>query len=271
MISVAGLPFDVQGPFSTGELQLLAALEQLQIPPLTDLTFTLRVTADPPWRPPDVQLAKYGSPAALHFHHDCIRVAHEQVIGEFDVIRRRGSFARYDDSGAPLRIMLRAACTASLPLHGAMPLHACALIEGDRAYVCFGESGAGKTTLAAVSGLSVLSDEIVSITAEQNGLSVRATGFGDEIGHAPAVTKPVQVAALVQLAKGPMFRALRLPRHDVLPQLLKAVLAPPHRLVWTAALDVLRSVLASSVPVVRMEWSPDQPPFRDLADFIQAL
>lgn len=271
MISVAGLPFHIEAsvPLSDGEMRLISDLERLKIPAMTDRAFAMEVTSDPPWTPAAEQRSAWGTPAAISFADQSLRIAHDEVIGEFDLVSGRGSYARYSEFGGPLRIMLRVACTASLPFHGAIPLHSCAVVRQGEAYVFFGESGAGKTTMARVSRLPVISDEIVAVAASDGRLFARATGFGEELGSEPAATIPVRVAALVHLTKGERFHAVRLSRREAMPELLKVILTPPHPHAWTAALRVLGRIIESNVPIVRMRWSPERSPIDDLAAFLE--
>jgi hypothetical protein len=261
MTSVGGLPFAFSGlPFSGEEGRLLDMLARLDVPPFVDEPFALeRIDAAPP-----PGLPAPGEPAVVSFAGDRIRIAHADGAGELDLPARRGTYARFTGSGAPLRAMLRTAVVSMLPLHGGLPLHAAGLIAGDRALVLFGESGAGKSTIASIARLPVLSDEIVAVTLEDDRIIARSTGFGDEVytGGAPGAAPPV--AALVQLAKGAHFAITPLSHAAATRALLRTILSPPHPLVWTHALAILGALLATKTPVIRMAWPADHSPIPDL-------
>lgn len=273
MISIGGLPFDLASglPFSQEELALIAAHERMNIPLVTNETFLLERVADRPWTPSRSEIAPVGGPARLHTDGDRIRVAHEEVVGEIDVAARRGTYARFGSSPAPLRIMLRTACTAMLPLHGAIPLHSSAVIAGDEALVFFGMSGAGKSTTAALSQLPLISDELVAITVAGGEAFARPTGFARELhADSPEVT-PIRVAAFVQLAKAPQFSVTPLHAAAAMPELLKMVLSPSHPLIWNRVIAALGALLATRTPLLRMAWAADRSPVPQLLSALESL
>ncbi|HEX6100057.1 MAG TPA: hypothetical protein VF432_27340 [Thermoanaerobaculia bacterium] len=266
MRSIGGLPFVFPGcSFSDEEERLLEMLSRLNVPPFVAEPFVIERSdaAPPPGLPPP------GEPAVISFAGDRIRIAHADGAGELDLLAHRGTCTRFTNSGAPLRAMLRTAVVAMLPLHGGLPLHAAGLVADDRALVLFGESGAGKTTIASIAGLPVLSDEIVAVTVEDGRPVARSTGFGDEVytGGAPGVARPV--AALVQLAKADRFAVTPLSHAEATRALLKVILSPPHPRVWTRAIATLGAILSTQTPVVRMAWPGDRTPIPDLLALLE--
>lgn len=69
---------------------------------------------------------------------------------------------------------------------GSLVLHSAALAEDGHAYVCFGKSGAGKTTLCRLSdqaGIgSILSDELNALEISPSGVDVLAMPFAGDFG-----------------------------------------------------------------------------------------
>ena len=263
MRSIGGLPFDFGAAhFSNEELRLLDLLDRLDVEPFVKESFVLERTVDSPWAP--TERPGLGEPAVMSFGSNSVRIAHAEGIGEIDLVARRGVYARFSDSAAPLRAMLRTAVVSMLPLHGGIPLHAAGLGIGEEAVVLFGESGAGKSTVAAMSQLPVLSDEIVAITINDGRAVARTTGFGDEVYAAAPVGVAKPVAALVELAKADRFAVTPLAHAEALRSLLKVILSPPHPLVWNRAIEVLGALLATKTPIVRMAWTGDLSPIADL-------
>jgi hypothetical protein len=262
MRSIGGLPFVFPGcSFSDEEERLLQMLARLDVPPFVEEPFVI----EPPSGGEATEASpRKGEPAVISFEGDRIRITHGEGIGEIDLMARRGTYARFTGSGAPLRAMLRTAVVAMLPLHGGLPLHAAGLVAGERALVLFGESGAGKSTIASITRLPVLSDEIVAVILEDGRPVARSTGFGDEVytGGAPGTALPV--AAFVQLAKGDRFAATPLSQAEATRALLKVILSPPHPLVWTRAIAALGAILATKTPVLRMSWTGDRSPIPEL-------
>ena len=266
MRSIGGLRFDFDAtlPFSSEERRLLDLLARLDGEPFVNEPFVLERTSDAPWTPP--LRPPLGEPAVMSFSGDRVRIAHGEGIGEIDLIARRGAYARFSEGAAPLRAMLRTAVVSMLPLHGGIPLHAAGLAIDGESIVLFGESGAGKSTIAAISQLPVLSDEIVAVTIDGGRAVARTTGFGDELYASAVVGAAKPVAAFVQLAKADRFEVTPLDRVEALRSLLKVILSPPHPLVWNRAIAVLGALLSTTTPVVRMAWNGDRSPIPELRD-----
>jgi len=264
MRSIGGLPFALESalPLSSEERRFLQALERIDVEPFVREPFVLTLTATEPWSPSTVPLP--NEPATLSFDGDRIRVAHAEGIGEIDLAARRGTYARTGESAAPLRAMLRTAVVSMLPSHGGIPLHAAGLVAGDEAIVLFGESGAGKSTIAAISQLPVLSDEIVAVNLDSGRPFARSTGFGDELHAERPVGDAKPVAAFVQLAKADRFEVTPLAREEALRALLKVILSPPHPLVWSHAIATVGALLATRTPIVRMGWRGTHSPIPEL-------
>jgi len=162
---IGGLPFDLRSavPFSREEHRFLEALQRLDMEPFVTEAFVLTRTVSETASQSELQRPLPGEPAVLSFAGDCILVAHAAGIGEIDLVTRRGTYTSNGESAAPLRAVLRTAVVSMLPLHGGIPLHSAGLVTGNESIVLFGESGAGKSTIAAISELPVLSEDRKSV------------------------------------------------------------------------------------------------------------
>jgi hypothetical protein len=85
-----------------------------------------------------------------------------------------------------------------LDLGGAV-LHSSGVVDGDRAWVFFGHSGAGKTTIARRSlaeGRTVLSDDINALFVEDSVSYVAKMPFAGELGRSNERVEPVRLVGL---------------------------------------------------------------------------
>jgi hypothetical protein len=85
---------------------------------------------------------------------------------------------------------------------GGAALHSSAIVDGDRAWVFYGPSGAGKTTVArrgAATGRAVLSDDLNAILVDGDGAWVAKLPFAGELGHDNRPAGPYPLAGLSRL------------------------------------------------------------------------
>jgi hypothetical protein len=104
----------------------------------------------------------------------------------------------------------------------------------------------------------VLSDELVAIGPGRPFSLVRSGFWGEGRPGAGAPSAPLGL--LVDLAKGPAFHVERLRPAVAAGRLLASVPVPHAPALWQRALAVVAE-LVPCVPVVRMEWSPREPPW----------
>jgi hypothetical protein len=196
-----------------------------------------------------------------------LRVRHAAFQAELDPGSRSGWLRRVRGAAYPLEITLRVALCARLPLAGGLPLHAAGLVVDGWGGVFFGVSGAGKSTLASLSPHPVLSDELVAVLGGP-GFGLAATGFWGELERDELRRGRFPLGALVELAKGPAFRWERVAPEAAFRRLVHVALVPPAPRLWTEALGVVGR-LVREVPVYRMEWTPQAPPWDEIARAIR--
>ena len=124
--------------------------------------------------------------------------------GWIDLATGRGeALSCTHDQGAAENFLRVAVARLLLP-EGGFLLHACAVVSGGEAFVGFGPSGAGKTTLAGLAGSRpVLSDDLVVLRRDGAGrLCAIPTLFRD--GGAPPREGGYPVRRLMRLRKSPV-------------------------------------------------------------------
>jgi len=264
------VPFVVRGAegFSAEERRLVGVFgaDPDDAPGVSD-PFCFEVSEGEPWpglgaRPP------YGEAAEIVSAGGDLEIRHHEFVASTQLSRRQGSIARRTAAGFPLEISLRTAMCALLPGSGGVALHAAGLEIAGRGLVFFGPSGAGKTTLANASPFPVLSDELVAVTGRPWRLC--STGFWGEMSRdVGPMRQPLPLAALVELRKGDELRIEAMEKAAIVKQLVKVLVVPLETELWNTGLRVLGE-LAASIPVLRMSWSPETPPWGKLRALVDS-
>jgi hypothetical protein len=228
--------------------------------------FEVELVPEPPWTSDDPSLFPRMEPAVQRWSGDRLLVSHHSFTAEIEPFASRARLCRREPRAYPLEAVIRTAMMARLPLVGGLPLHAAGVVLGGRGIAFIGASGAGKTTLASSSPVPVLSDELVAV-APGRPLGLTRSGFWGEAEPAGGPAS-APLALLVDLAKGPRFRAVRLGPAVALGRICASAPVPHAPELWRRALAVAGE-LASSVPVFRMEWSPAEPPWPGITALLE--
>lgn len=212
----------------------------------------------PPW----------GEPARVAAHGEGVQLAHAVFQAGIDptgLVR----LYRETSEAFPLEITLRTALCTLLPGAGGLPFHAAGVVAGG-GLLFFGPSGAGKSTLAGSSPFAVVSDELVAVVGEPWAL-VESGFFGElESAEASGLDDETPLAALFELEKAPEFRLARLSPGAAARRLLASLLVPPAPAPWRAALAALAR-LTERVPVYRLGWRREEPPWKRLSAALPEL
>ena len=154
---------------------------------------------------------------------------------------------------------LRILHTLVLAKQGGFLLHAASAVRNGRAFLFFGASGAGKTTItrAAPADAVVLTDEISYVRRFGEGYAAYGTPFTGELAKlGENVSAPI--AGLYHLVQAPHNRISPLGPGDAARALLESILffaedAELVKCVFQSACDIV-----SRVPVYRLDFMPDQ-------------
>jgi hypothetical protein len=259
--------------FSAGPDEALLESERTSLerldpePDASGPAFEIDLVPDPPWTSDDRALFPQWEPAVQRWVGGRLLVSHRSFVAEIDPFAARARLQRREPRAYPLEAVIRTALLARLPLVGGLPLHAGAVVLGGRGVAFFGPSGAGKTTLAATAPVPVLSDELVAIAPDRPLRLVRSGFWGAAPAGSGVAGGPL--ALLVDLKQGPAFRLEPLRPVAAAGRLLASVPVPLVPAIWQRALAVVAEVVAQ-VPVARMEWAPEAPPWQALQAFIDA-
>jgi hypothetical protein len=216
----------------------------------------------PPWTSEEAALYPRWEPAVQRWQGERLLCSHRSFTAEIDPFAGLVRLHRREGRAYPLEAVIRTTMTARLPLVGGLPLHAAGVVIEGRGVALFGPSGAGKTTVAAMSPYPVLSDELVAAAPGRPFHLVRSGFWGE--GMASGSPGPAPLALLLDLAKGPAFRLVSLRPAEAAGRLLASAPVPLGPPLWSRALAVAAE-LVRQVPVQRMEWAPADPPWERLA------
>ena len=237
-------------------------------PALDQPSFEIELVDAPPWTSDDPALFPQWEPAVQRWEGERLLASHKSFTAEIEPFASRARLQRREARAYPLETVIRTSMMARLPLVGGLPLHAAGVVLAGRGVAFFGASGAGKTTLSATSPVPVLSDELVAIGPGRPFSLVRSGFWGEGRPRAGASSAPLGL--LVDLAKGPAFRVERLSPAIAAGRVLASVPVPHAPALWRRALGVVAE-LVTQVPVVRMEWSPLDPPWPALVRLLDEL
>jgi len=209
-----------------------------------------------------------AEPARVVWDGKRLLLEHAAFEAVIDAGARAAVVRRHGDDPTGLVTTLRTALSARLPLEGGVLLHAAALGHRGRAFVFFGPSGIGKSTLAGRSPWRVLGDELAAVLPRR-GAEPRLVSSASFPAQRPVADSSARepdeppLACLVELAQGPRFELERLERATALRRLLGSLVVPPAPPWWSAALEVAGD-LVRETPCYRMAWSLDTSPFDPL-------
>jgi hypothetical protein len=150
-------------------------------------------------------------------------------------------------------------CVRLLAQRSGVELHACGVIDGDRAFLFVGQSGAGKSTMARVwsaqCGAVVLSDDRIIVRCDSGNATIHGTPWhGDE---ALMAARSAQLAHVFILRQGPTARTVPLHGAAAVAQLFSCTFPPFHSARALAdTLEVLE-LIADRTPCSELWFRPD--------------
>jgi len=224
------------------------------------------------------QFVQDGSQLIFRFpaepHRAFLTLATDADFQRIDVWPQEGALALLDNSGRCRTALIRRPIDQVLMMgllaqHEGVVVHACGFSSENRAVLCPGVSGDGKSTLSRILEASgrgeVLSDERMILRAGQNEFHAWGTPWRSDGGHARNRSAPL--AAICFLDKSPDNHLLPVTPADALRRLLKTASIP-----WfiPALRDKVLPVLdrlVSSVPAWQLGFTPGP----EAARYIQAL
>src|SRR5262245_36982732 len=191
------------------------------------------------------------------WHDGRFALASHPSRAEGDLARRRVAF-RAGPGPSLNPDLFRLLCSFLLMETGGVLLHASAVVDGRRAWVCCGPSGRGKQTIAGLAGARpVLNDEPVARGAGPRGWEACATPFYGSGGPAMArVNERAPLRGLCFLRKATHFAHRRLSGSEAVARAFPEVMLPKRDGRVTERLLATLAALAEAVPVWELTFAP---------------
>lgn len=151
---------------------------------------------------------------------------------------------------APVETFLTAICAGRLLRKGGFLLHAAAILADEGAYVFFGPSSSGKTTVAELIEEGVITDEIAAIRRDGSGYLVSALPWRGKRVSAP-------LAGLFRLRQARETAFTRLSPVETVRQLLPCVFFSRADASELGRFLEIGGDLVKRVPCYEMHFAPD--------------
>ncbi len=197
-------------------------------------------------------------PATVTIDHTPDKTAMRARCGSLSLIDPGGLQAEFAaESGTEildglLRTMLPALISPGLMVHGAL------LEDGDRAFLCCGVSGSGKSTMAELFSERALCDELAVLKIDGDEVEVRSLPFW----RARPGTR--RLAAIFLLHHGVENERTPLDRAEALRQMRRHVYWPIDREDSTLEAFETLAEVCTGVPVWRLAFRPDRSIWRTM-------
>ena len=154
---------------------------------------------------------------------------------------------------------LRVATAWSTLETGGLLLHACGVVRDGRAFVFFGASGVGKSTVAGLSrAWTVLSDDLVLVERSERGYVACGVPFRGSAWDAPRANQQAPLAGLYALRQAPGHALRSLARPEAAARLAAAAPFVTHCAASSTAVLATCAALAAHVPVAELRFRKDE-------------
>ena len=224
--------------------------------------FRIELVPAPPWTSEDPALFPQWEPAVQRWRDGRLLCSHRSFTAEVDPFGAHARLHRREERAYPLEAVVRTAMMARLPLVGGLALPR----RGRRRATAGASSSSGPRGPGRRPSPRRRPSRCSPTSSWRWRRVARSTWSGRASGaqgaRAPR-TERTPLALLVDLAKGPALRLTRLRPSEALGRVLGSAPVPLALPLWSRALAVVAD-LVERVPVYRMEWTPDEPPWERL-------
>lgn len=201
--------------------------------------------------PPEEVVAHWSGPFARIAGTDgVLSIEGAGFRGIFDERTGEGWLSQPCDR-SPFETFLTAIYAGRLLREGGFLLHAAAIVGSEGAYVFFGPSESGKTTVAGLVGEGIITDEIAAI--RRDGARYRVSGVP---WRGQRLAAPLVALFRLKKARETAFRLLS--PVEAVRQLLPSVFFPRPNSPEVNAFFDIGGELATKVPCYEMRFAPDR-------------
>ncbi len=205
------------------------------------------------------------SPSTI-FESEKIRITSEGADGYYDFNNQIGElFFSLKNPQIIIEYYLRLIYAITIFRSGGLLLHSAGIIRKERAYIFFGHSGSGKTTISRISKNSiVLSDDLVILLPSSNRWVAHATPFWNHI-DGQFVQASALINSLYRLVKDRKVFKVKLSKSYALAELLSNVPIIPLFPEMNNRLLERGLNIINSLPIYALHFLPDSS-FWDVID-----
>ena len=211
----------------------------------------------------DVELVPPGritdeEDVAVRFEFGKWHIERGDLWTEWDPRTRRGRIIQTSNPHS-MDAALRILHSLMLAREGGLLMHAASAIRNGKAFLFAGISGAGKTTISrlAPEDVKLLTDEISYLKRNEHGYTSYGTPFAGELAKVGENVE-APLAAIYMLHKGPANTVERMRDAEAVRVLLKNVLFFANDPDLTEWVFETACKLASTVPIYRLTFFPDE-------------
>jgi hypothetical protein len=140
---------------------------------------------------------------------------------------------------------------------GGILLHCAGVVRNQRAFLFFGHSGSGKTTVARLSPNDiVLNDDLVTLLPSETGWLAHGTPFTNPTQNPPS-NQSAPAAALLRLVQSKTVRLESLSRANAVAELLSNIPVLPQNPAQLSQIIARLESLLDSLPAWYLHFLPD--------------
>ncbi len=254
---IAGVRVEVRCPSGEAREALLRRYGAFESAAQDPPDLVVEVRADPTFRNPAPAIRMYPGIDA-RWEHGRYRFDRTDLAAILDVESKPAlATGSIRDVPSSLDSVLRASLSVLLPRRGGLLLHASGVVTQGRAFLFLGQSGAGKSTAASLTGeRTLLSDDIVAISIEGGRAVARSVPFtGLEAPRTAPLEAPIEVICLLEKGTEDVLEPARAGAGTA--ELLRCILHLPLSDPATGSVLDLAGRLAEAVPLRRLRFRRD--------------
>ncbi|MEO0225373.1 MAG: hypothetical protein ABIL05_00315 [candidate division WOR-3 bacterium] len=269
LIEIAGLRLLIESSHRLGELHLPEVYEHFRASGEPDFTISLRYSKAPPKIDNRFRCRKSGilnlyrvRPGYYFFTFDRVK-----GLGSIEQEQRRFSFTTSALSAATLNLIVETVyiSVTTQILHNYLILHACGVVDKDRAYLFSAPSNGGKSTIGKiVLNLKkvLLNDDRIIVCWNRDRIMAYGNPWHGELAEVNSRGMPLKKIFFLKKGQRNFLKKLR-PMESVMQMMANAFFLPVDPGSKVALLN--RCIdLASSVPAYELTFYPDEAVWRKI-------
>ncbi len=198
-------------------------------------------------------------PLGLSFSGEEVIIRADEFFGRMDLSKRKGEVDLLPPyAKGSLANFLRNIYNILITREGGLILHAAGIVKDNRAYIFFGPSQSGKSTVAQLSkDYIILSDDLIVIKRINGSCKVFGTPYWDRLKESQGKRGVFEIAGLFKLVKDNKTCLKRLPYSQGLAEVLTLPGIPKEHQPIAKLLSI-SSLLIREAPCYELHFLPNK-------------